>query len=66
MLNFLENHDEQRFASEFFGKDKFRTFAPLKVSLMLNTAVVGMIEGIVTVADSDNETNRPNESEEVQ
>ena len=38
MLNFLENHDEQRFASEFFGKDKFRTFAPLKVSLMLNTA----------------------------
>ena len=35
-------------------------------SLMLNTAVVGMIEGIVTVDDSDNETNRLNESEEVQ
>ena len=35
-------------------------------SLMLNTAVVGMIEGVVTVDDSDNETNRPNESEEVQ
>ena len=34
-------------------------------SLMLNTAVVGMIEGIVTVDDSDNETNRANESEEV-
>ena len=34
-------------------------------SLMLNTAVVGMIEGIVTVDDSDNETNRLNESEEV-
>ena len=33
-------------------------------SLMLNTAVVGMIEGIVTVDDSDNETNRINESEE--
>ena len=34
-------------------------------SLMLNTAVVGMIEGIVTVDDADNETNRANESEEV-
>ncbi len=38
MLNFLENHDEQRFASDFFGGDSFRTFAPLYVSLMLNTA----------------------------
>ena len=38
MLNFLENHDEQRFSSDFFGKDKTRTFAALKVSLMLNTA----------------------------
>lgn len=38
MLNFLENHDEQRFASEFFGKDARRTFAPLYVSLFLNTA----------------------------
>lgn len=38
MLNFLENHDEQRFASDYFGKDKSRTFAALKVSLMLNTA----------------------------
>ena len=34
-------------------------------SLMLNTAVVGMIEGIVTVDDADNETNRLNELEEV-
>ena len=34
-------------------------------SLMLNTAVVGMIEGIVPVDDADNETNRANESEEV-
>lgn len=34
-------------------------------SLMLNTAVVGMIEGIVTVDYADNETNRANESEEV-
>ena len=38
MLNFLENHDEQRFGSEFFGKDARNTFAPLYVSMMLNTA----------------------------
>ena len=38
MLNFLENHDEQRFASDFFGKDANKTFAPLYVSLFLNTA----------------------------
>ena len=38
MLNFLENHDEQRFASDFFGKEGNRTFAPLYVSLFLNTA----------------------------
>jgi glycosidase len=38
MLNFLENHDEHRFASDFFGKDASRTFAPLFVSLYLNTA----------------------------
>jgi glycosidase len=38
MLNFLENHDEQRFASDFFGKDAMNMFAPLYVSLYLNTA----------------------------
>ena len=38
MLNFLENHDEQRFASDFFGGDAQKTFAPLYVSLFLNTA----------------------------
>ena len=38
MLNFLENHDEQRFGSEFFGKSAANTFAPLYVSLFLNTA----------------------------
>ena len=38
MLNFLENHDEQRFASGFFGKDAQSTFAPLYVSLFMNTA----------------------------
>lgn len=34
-------------------------------SLMLNTAVVGMIEGVVTVDDADNETKCLGESEEV-
>lgn len=38
MLNFLENHDEQRFASDFFGRDAMKSFAPLYVSLFLNTA----------------------------
>ena len=38
MLNFLENHDEQRFGSDFFGKDGKHTFAALYTSLMLNTA----------------------------
>ena len=37
MLNFLENHDEQRYASEYFGKDSC-TFAALYTSLFLNTA----------------------------
>lgn len=37
MLNFLENHDEQRFTSDFFGKGT-PTFAALHASLMLNTA----------------------------
>lgn len=38
MLNFLENHDEQRFASEYFGKNAMNCFAPLYVSLFMNTA----------------------------
>ena len=38
MLNFLENHDEQRFASPFFGGEAARAFAPLAVSLLFNTA----------------------------
>jgi glycosidase len=38
MLNFLENHDEQRFASDYFGGEASRTFAPLYISLYLNTA----------------------------
>ena len=38
MFNFLENHDEQRFASDYFGGEASRTFAPLYISLYLNTA----------------------------
>lgn len=38
MLNFLENHDEQRFGSDFFGGDPVRTYAPLYTSLFMNTA----------------------------
>ena len=45
MLNFLENHDEQRFASDFFGKDAGNTFAPLYVSLCLNRAAFMIYAG---------------------
>ena len=38
MLNFLENHDEQRFASGFFGRDARNSFAALYVSLYFNRA----------------------------
>ena len=38
MLNFLENHDELRFASDFFGKQAENAFAALGVSLFFNTA----------------------------
>jgi len=38
MLNFLENHDEQRFASDFFGKDGSKTFAALAASLLFSKA----------------------------
>lgn len=38
MLNFLENHDEQRFASEFFGKKAEKCFPALAVSLLMNQA----------------------------
>lgn len=37
MLNFLENHDEQRYASDYFGKESL-TFAALYTSLYMNTA----------------------------
>ena len=37
MLNFLENHDEQRYASDYFGKET-PTYAALYTSLYMNTA----------------------------
>ena len=38
MLNFLENHDEQRVASPFFLGDPVRAYAALAVSLLFNDA----------------------------
>ena len=38
MLNFLENHDEQRLASDFFCGSPERGYAALAVSLLWNTA----------------------------
>ena len=38
MLNFLENHDEQRVASDFFAGSAEAGYAALGVSLLLNTA----------------------------
>ena len=38
MLNFLENHDEQRVASDFFCGSAAGGYAALGVSLLLNTA----------------------------
>ncbi len=38
MLNFLENHDEQRFASDFFGQKAENSFAALYASLFFNQA----------------------------
>ena len=38
MLNFLENHDEQRVASEYFLGDPFKAVPALAVSLLMNTS----------------------------
>ncbi len=37
MLNFLENHDEQRFASQFYAGDPWRAIPSLVVSSMMST-----------------------------
>ena len=57
MLHFLENHDEQRFASPFFGGSGSRTFAPLCASLLFNKAAFMVYFGEETgekAAESDN------------
>lgn len=38
MLNFLENHDEQRIASEFFAGDPKKAYPALAVSALMNTS----------------------------
>ncbi|MBR5703904.1 MAG: hypothetical protein IKX45_06615 [Bacteroidales bacterium] len=38
MLNFLENHDEQRFASPWFAGDAFKAFPALAVGALFNGA----------------------------
>lgn len=38
MLNFLENHDEQRFACDDYGASADKSYAALAVSLLLNNA----------------------------
>jgi glycosidase len=37
MLNFLENHDEQRIASDFFAGDAWKALPALAVSALMNT-----------------------------
>ena len=37
MLNFIENHDEQRFASTFYAGDPWRVVPSLVVSTMMST-----------------------------
>ncbi len=37
MLNFLENHDEQRIASEFFASNPFKAIPAMVVSACMNT-----------------------------
>ena len=45
MLNFLENHDEQRFASGFFAGDPSKAAAPLCASLLFNTSAFMIYNG---------------------
>jgi len=45
MLNFLENHDEQRIASDFFCKDAKRAFPAMVVAATLTKAPVMIYSG---------------------
>lgn len=44
-LNFLENHDEQRFASDFYAGDADRARASMTVSATINTGAVMVYMG---------------------
>ena len=64
MLNFLENHDEQRFASDFFGCDARNSYAALYTALYLNNAPFMLYAGEEvgeqwTMKDSAAETGVP-------
>jgi glycosidase len=45
MLRFLENHDEQRIASDFVGKDAFRAIPALVVSCLMHKGPVMLYAG---------------------
>lgn len=45
MLNFLENHDEQRFASDFYAGDAYRVRASLTVSATINSGAMMIYMG---------------------
>ena len=45
MLNFLENHDEQRLASDFYAKDGHVGIAPMMVAAWMNTNPVMIYSG---------------------
>lgn len=45
MLNFLENHDEQRFGSKFFAKDPAKVIPSLVVSSMISTGPMMIYSG---------------------
>lgn len=45
MLNFLENHDEQRIASDFFAGDPFKAIPGMVVSAVINTNPVMIYSG---------------------
>ena len=45
MLNFLENHDEQRFCSEYFGQSSLNKYPALAISLLFNTSAFMIYAG---------------------
>ena len=45
MLNFMENHDEQRIASQFFAGDAEKGFPAMAVSTLMNTSPIMVYAG---------------------